>query len=67
MGKPKNEGGPDRVAPIQTADDAEQSLAILHDSQEIDNPQDPRTLNGQGKEQSKLRSKINSFDDLIAR
>ncbi len=29
MGKPKNEGGPDRVAPIQTADDAEQSSASV--------------------------------------
>lgn len=29
--------------------------------------QDPRTLNSQGKEQSKLRGAINSFDDLIAR
>ena len=48
MRKPRDGGGPDRVAPIQTADDAEQSPAILHDAQELDNPQDPRTLTIKG-------------------
>lgn len=41
-------GAADRVAPIQTADDAEQSNEILSDARRIDKPDDPRTLTIEG-------------------
>ena len=44
-----------------------QQLALIRSLSLNQTGQDPRTLNGQGKEQSKLRGAINNFDDLIAR
>ncbi len=64
-----NDRGTQIVNPFLTVIDSlqRQQLALIRSLSLNQQSQDPRTLNGQGKEQSKLRSKINSFDDLIAR
>lgn len=64
-----NERGTPIVNPFLTVIDSlqRQQLALIRSLSLNQQGQDPRTLNGQGKEQSKLRSSINNFDDLIAR
>jgi len=44
-----------------------QQLAIIRSLSLNQTAQDPRTLNGQGTEQTKFSKQFNSFDDLIAR
>lgn len=65
----KNDRGTPIVNPYLTVIDSlqRQQLALIRSLSLNQTAQDPRTLNGQGKEQSKLRKTINSFDDLIAR
>jgi hypothetical protein len=65
----KNERGTPIVNPMLTVIDSlqRQQLALIRSLSLNQQGQDPRTLNGQGKEQSKLRGAVNSFDDLIAR
>jgi len=64
-----NDRGTPIVNPFLTVIDSlqRQQLALIRSLSLNQTGQDPRTLNGQGKEQSKLRGAINSFDDLIAR
>lgn len=64
-----NDRGTPIVNPFMTVIDSlqRQQLALIRSLSLNQTGQDPRTLNGQGKEQSKLRGAINSFDDLIAR
>ena len=64
-----NERGTPIVNPYLTVIDSlqRQQLALIRSLSLNQQAQDPRTLNGQGKEQTKLRKTINSFDDLIAR
>ncbi|MBK5204910.1 MAG: hypothetical protein JJD98_05740, partial [Polaromonas sp.] len=64
-----NDRGTPIVNPFLTVIDSlqRQQLALIRSLSLNQTAQDPRTLNGQGKEQSKLRSSINNFDDLIAR
>ena len=65
----KNDRGTPIVNPYMTVIDSlqRQQLALIRSLSLNQTSQDPRTLNSQGKEQSKLRKTINSFDDLIAR
>lgn len=65
----KNDRGTPIVNPYLTVIDSlqRQQLALIRSLSLNQTAQDPRTLNGQGKEQTKLRTAINSFDDLIAR
>lgn len=65
----KNDRGTPIVNPYLIVIDSlqRQQLALIRSLSLNQQAQDPRTLNSQGKEQSKLRSTINSFDDLIAR
>jgi hypothetical protein len=44
-----------------------QQLALIRSLSLNQQAQDPRTLNGQGTEQTKLRKAVNTFDDLIAK
>jgi hypothetical protein len=44
-----------------------QQLALIRSLSLNQTAQDPRTLNGQGANQSALRRSINTFDDLINR
>ncbi|MFA5900339.1 MAG: hypothetical protein WC829_14650 [Hyphomicrobium sp.] len=64
-----NDRGTPIVNPFLTVIDSlqRQQLALIRSLSLNQQGQDPRTLNSQGKEQSKLRKSINSFDDLIAR
>ena len=64
-----NDRGTPIVNPFLTVIDSlqRQQLALIRSLSLNQTAQDPRTLNGQGKEQSKLRKTMNSFDDLIAR
>ena len=64
-----NDRGTPIVNPFLTVIDSlqRQQLALIRSLSLNQTGQDPRTLNGQGKEQTKLRKTINSFDDLIAR
>ena len=64
-----NDRGTPIVNPYMTVIDSlqRQQLALIRSLSLNQTAQDPRTMNGQGKEQSKLRKTINSFDDLIAR
>jgi hypothetical protein len=64
-----NERGTPIVNPLLTVVDSlqRQQLAIVRSLSLNQTSQDPRTLNSQGKEQSRMRGAINSFDDLIAR
>lgn len=64
-----NDRGTVVMNPMLTVIDSlqRQQLALIRSLSLNQQGQDPRTLNGQGKEQSKLRVSINSFDDLIAR
>ncbi len=64
-----NDRGTQIVNPMLTVIDSlqRQQLALIRSISLNQQAQDARTLNGQGKEQSKLRKTINSFDDLIAR
>lgn len=65
----KNEKGTQIVNPFFSVIDGlqRQQLALIRSLSLNQQAQDPRTLNGQGREQSGLRMAINSFDDLIAR
>lgn len=44
-----------------------QQLALIRSLSLNQTAQDPRTLNGQGQQQSKMRNALDGFDDLIAR
>jgi hypothetical protein len=57
------------VNPMLTVIDSlqRQQLALIRSLSLNQQGQDARTLNGQGKEQTKMRKAINSFDDLIAK
>lgn len=65
----KNDRGTPIVNPLLTVVDSlqRQQLALIRSLSLNQMAQDPRTLNGQGKEKSKITKAINSFDDLIAR
>jgi len=65
----KNEKGTQIVNPFFSVIDGlqRQQLALIRSLSLNQTSQDPRTLNGQGQEQSRLRGAVNSFDDLIAR
>ncbi len=65
----KNDKGTQIVNPFLTVIDSlqRQQLALIRSLSLNQTAQDPRTMNGQGREQSRLRTVINSFDDLIAR
>ena len=65
----ENDRGTVVMNPMLTVIDSlqRQQLALIRSLSLNQQTQDPRTLNGQGKEQSKLRGAINSLDDLIAR
>lgn len=65
----KNEKGTQIVNPFFSVIDnlQRQQLALIRSLSLNQTSQDPRTLNGQGKEQSRLRGAVDSFDDLIAR
>ncbi len=64
-----NDRGTPIVNPFLTVIDSlqRQQLALIRSLSLNQQAQDPRTLNGQGTEQTKLRKAVNSFDDLIAR
>jgi hypothetical protein len=65
----KNEKGTQILNPFFGVVDSlqRQQLALIRSLSLTQTGQDPRTMNGQGQEQSKFRSAVNSFDDLIAR
>lgn len=65
----KNEKGTQIVNPFFAVIDnlQRQQLALIRSLSLNQTGQDPRTLNSQGQEQSRLRGAVNSFDDLIAR
>lgn len=65
----KNEKGTQIVNPFFAVIDnlQRQQLALIRSLSLNQTPQDPRTLNGQGQEQGRLRSAMSKFDDLIAR
>ena len=65
----KNDRGTPIVNPFLTVIDSlqRQQLALIRSLSLNQTAQDPRTLNGQGSNQSNLRRSINTFDDLIAR
>lgn len=64
-----NDRGTHIVNPMLSVVDSlqRQQLALIRSLSLNQQAQDPRTLNGQGSTQTKLRKTINSFDDLIAR
>ena len=65
----KNDRGTPIVNPFLTVIDSlqRQQLALIRSLSLNQTAQDPRTLNGQGANQSALRRSINTFDDLINR
>jgi hypothetical protein len=65
----KNEKGTQIVNPFFSVIDSlqRQQLALIRSLSLNQTGQDPRTMNGQGVEQSRLRGTVDSFDDLIAR
>jgi hypothetical protein len=65
----KNDRGTPIVNPFLTVIDSlqRQQLALIRSLSLNQTAQDPRTLNGQGANQSALRRTINNFDDLINR
>ncbi len=65
----KNEKGTQIVNPFFAVIDnlQRQQLALIRSLSLSQTAQDPRTLNGQGQEQGRLRSAMSKFDDLIAR
>ena len=65
----KNDRGTPIVNPFLTVIDSlqRQQLALIRSLSLNQTTQDPRTLNGQGANQSALRRSINTFDDLIGR
>ena len=65
----KNDKGTQIVNPMLTVIDSlqRQQLALIRSLSLNQTAQDPRTLNGQGQEQGRLRSAVKNFDDLIAR
>ena len=65
----KNDRGTPIVNPFLTVIDSlqRQQLALIRSLSLNQTAQDPRTLNGQGANQSALRRTINTFDDLIGR
>ena len=65
----KNDRGTPIVNPFLTVIDSlqRQQLALIRSLSLNQTAQDPRTLNGQGANQSALRRSINTFDDLIGR
>lgn len=65
----KNDRGTPIVNPFLTVIDSlqRQQLALIRSLSLNQTAQDPRTLNGQGANQSALRRTINTFDDLINR
>jgi hypothetical protein len=64
-----NDRGTVVMNPMLTVIDSlqRQQLALIRSLSLNQQAQDPRTLNGMGKEQSRLRSAVNNLDDLIAR
>ena len=64
-----NDRGTPIVNPTLTVIDSlqRQQLALIRSVSLNQQAQDPRTLNGQGKEQTKMRATINSLDSLISR
>lgn len=65
----KNDRGTPIVNPFLTVIDSlqRQQLALIRSLSLNQTAQDPRTMNGQGANQSALRRSINTFDDLIGR
>jgi hypothetical protein len=65
----KNDKGTQIVNPFFGVIDnlQRQQLALIRSLSLTQTGQDPRTLNGQGQDQSLLRGAMNDFDDLIAR
>ena len=65
----ENDRGTVIMNPMLTVIDSlqRQQLALIRSLSLNQTKQDPRTLNEQGKEQSKLRAVMKDFDDLIAR
>ena len=65
----KNDRGTPIVNPFMTVIDSlqRQQLALIRSLSLNQQAQDPRTLNGQGANQTNLRRSINTFDDLINR
>ena len=65
----KNDRGTPIVNPFLTVIDSlqRQQLALIRSLSLNQTAQDPRTLNGQGANQSALRRTINTFDDLMGR
>jgi hypothetical protein len=65
----KNDRGTPIPNPFLSIIDAlqRQQLAIIRSLSLNQAPQDPRTLNGQGREFARLGRSVGSFDDLIAR
>ena len=65
----KNDRGTPIVNPFLTVIDSlqRQQLALIRSLSLNQTAQDPRTLNGQGANQSALRRSINTFDDLSNR
>lgn len=65
----KNEKGTQIVNPFFNVIDSlqRQQLALIRSLSLNQTAQDPRTLNGQGQEQTRLRDVLSGFDDLIAR
>lgn len=65
----KNDKGTQIVNPFFAVIDnlQRQQLALIRSLSLNQTGQDPRTLNGQGQEQSRLRATINDAEDLFAR
>lgn len=65
----KNDKGTQIVNPFIALIDSltRLQLAITRTLSMNQTAQDPRTLNGQGQEQARLRTVVEDFDDLIAR
>lgn len=64
-----NERGTPIVNPLLTVIDSlqRQQLALIRSISLTQTAKDPRTMNGHGKEQSKIRGAINSMSDLISK
>jgi hypothetical protein len=65
----KNDKGTQIVNPFFAVIDnlQRQQLALIRSLSLTQTGQDPRTMNGQGQDQSRLRGAMNDLDDLIAR
>ncbi len=65
----KNDKGTQIVNPFISLIDSltRLQLAITRTLSMNQTAQDPRTLNGQGQEQARLRNVVDDFDDLIPR